>query len=91
MTRFPLSASEAFRNPGFADPHEFPSRPVQPSNGELRVERAITTRPFEAATCEACGEIVSLSRERGDTSNPINTFSHSAEARFWHTGCDDRN
>lgn len=43
MTRFPLTPSEAFRNPGFADPHEHPCRPSEPAHGELRVEPAITS------------------------------------------------
>lgn len=41
------------------------------------------------ATCEECGGIVSWSRRKGDSSDPIDERSHSATARFWHTECAD--
>lgn len=39
------------------------------------------------AKCEWCGGIVSRSRAKGDTSDPIDTRNESTAARYWHSEC----
>lgn len=43
----------------------------------------------DPALCEYCGGIVSQSRYKGDTSDPIRAGAHSACARFFHTDCQE--
>lgn len=41
----------------------------------------------DPAHCEWCGGIVSNSRVKGDTKDPIRAGAHSACAQFYHTEC----
>lgn len=43
----------------------------------------------DPARCEYCGGIVSHSRVKGDTSDPMREGAYSASARFFHDECHE--